>query len=135
MKLQIYSDGGARGNPGPAAGGAVIKNSESGETILNCSEYFGETTNNQAEYRALILGLQKAKGIFKRNGMNRTNKKELECFVGGFNAYSYFCSLTGQNSAMLGDFEKGKTLTDEFTKEFNVNVPEGSPTGDNDSIK
>lgn len=34
-----------------------------------------------------------------------------------------------------GDFEKGKTLTDEFTKEFNVNVPEESPTGDNDSIK
>ncbi len=84
MKLQIYSDGGARGNPGPAAAGAVIKNSESGEIILKCSEYLGKTTNNQAEYRALILGLQKAKRIFKMNRTNRTdgtNKKEVKCFL------------------------------------------------------
>ncbi len=84
MKLQIYSDGGAHGNPGPAAAGAVIKNSESGKTILNCSEYIGETTNNQAEYRALILGLQKAKGIFKKcRGAKSCArvKKELECFL------------------------------------------------------
>ncbi len=78
MKLQIYSDGGARGNPGPAAAGAVIKNLESGEIILKCSEYLGETTNNQAEYRALILGLQKAKGVFKAH---KTDKKEIECFL------------------------------------------------------
>ena len=78
MKLQIYSDGGARGNPGPAAAGAVIKNSESGETVLNCSEYLGETTNNQAEYRALILGLQKVKGVFKTRARV---KKEIECFL------------------------------------------------------
>ena len=78
MKLQIFTDGGARGNPGPAAGGAVIKDSKSGEIILKSSEYFGRTTNNQAEYRALILGLQRAKGIFKKH---KADTKELECFL------------------------------------------------------
>ncbi len=78
MKLQIFTDGGARGNPGPAAVGVVIKNSKSGEIILKCSEYLGETTNNQAEYQALILGLQKAKGIFKTY---KTGKGEIECFL------------------------------------------------------
>lgn len=59
MKLKIYSDGGARGNPGPAAAGVVIKN-EKGETISGFGKYLGEQTNNFAEYTALILGLKKA---------------------------------------------------------------------------
>ncbi len=55
----LYCDGAARGNPGPASAGAVLKN-EKGEIIDEVSEYLGETTNNQAEYQALILGLKKA---------------------------------------------------------------------------
>ncbi len=84
-KLITYTDGGARGNPGPAAGGAVIKN-DIGEIILKTSKYLGETTNNVAEYEALILALQKAKGIFKsrsRDAINRvsTKDKNLECYL------------------------------------------------------
>lgn len=78
MKLKIFTDGGARGNPGPAAIGIVIKNSESGEVVLKCSSYLGETTNNQAEYQALILALQKAKGVFK---MHKINKGKIDCFL------------------------------------------------------
>ncbi|MFZ2969926.1 MAG: ribonuclease HI family protein [Minisyncoccia bacterium] len=63
-KLFICTDGGARGNPGPAACGVVIKN-EKGVLILEASKYIGNATNNQAEYEALILALQKAKEIFK----------------------------------------------------------------------
>jgi ribonuclease HI len=59
MKLKIYSDGGARGNPGPAGIGVVIYN-ERGEICEKLKKYIGETTNNQAEYQALILGLEKA---------------------------------------------------------------------------
>ena len=55
----LYTDGGARGNPGPAAGGAVLKSPE-GEVVDTCSKYLGETTNNQAEYIALIIGLEMA---------------------------------------------------------------------------
>ncbi|MFA6594057.1 MAG: ribonuclease HI family protein [Candidatus Buchananbacteria bacterium] len=57
MKAIIHSDGGARGNPGPAGIGAVIK---IGEKQIELKHYIGETTNNQAEYRALILALEHA---------------------------------------------------------------------------
>src|SRR3989344_4464499 len=59
MKLKTYSDGGARGNPGPAAIGVVVYG-ESGRPLFQAGEYIGETTNNQAEYRALIVALDKA---------------------------------------------------------------------------
>ncbi|PIR26065.1 MAG: ribonuclease H [Deltaproteobacteria bacterium CG_4_10_14_0_2_um_filter_43_8] len=62
MELTIYTDGAARGNPGPAAAGAILFDAE-GETLGTVSEYLGETTNNQAEYRALVLALEKAKSL------------------------------------------------------------------------
>lgn len=62
MKIIIHTDGGARGNPGPAGIGVVIEN-EKGEKLAELSEYIGETTNNVAEYEALIRGLQKAKEL------------------------------------------------------------------------
>ncbi|MBU1130568.1 ribonuclease HI family protein [Patescibacteria group bacterium] len=62
QKLKIYSDGGARGNPGPAACGVVIKDAKS-QTISKHSKYLGETTNNQAEYAGVLLGLQEAKKL------------------------------------------------------------------------
>ena len=62
MKLTIFTDGGARGNPGPAASAAVLKN-QAGEIVATTSRYLGETTNNQAEYTAIILGLEKAKEL------------------------------------------------------------------------
>lgn len=57
-KLKIYTDGGARGNPGPAGIGAVVYN-EKGELILEVSEFIGNTTNNQAEYKAVVSVLEK----------------------------------------------------------------------------
>ena len=59
----VYTDGGARGNPGPAAVGVVYKSGK-GETIKKISETIGEATNNVAEYKAVILALKKAKQIF-----------------------------------------------------------------------
>lgn len=58
--IQTYTDGGSRGNPGPAAIGVVIKN-EKGKNISTFKEYIGETTNNQAEYKALAKALEIAK--------------------------------------------------------------------------
>jgi ribonuclease HI len=60
LKLNIYTDGGARGNPGPAGIGVVIEDAETGKTLEEHSVYLGETTNNQAEYKAVILGLDRA---------------------------------------------------------------------------
>ncbi len=59
-KLIIYTDGGARGNPGPAGIGAIAKNKK-GDVVFEISEYIGETTNNQAEYKALVAAIVKAK--------------------------------------------------------------------------
>ncbi|MFH0892685.1 MAG: ribonuclease HI family protein [Candidatus Falkowbacteria bacterium] len=61
-KLIIYTDGGARGNPGPAGIGAVLKN-EAGETVAEISEYLGVATNNQAEYKAVVAAIKKAKEL------------------------------------------------------------------------
>ncbi len=58
-KIFINTDGASRGNPGPAAIGVTLKNSDE-ETVATISEKIGITTNNQAEYRALIAGLKKA---------------------------------------------------------------------------
>lgn len=58
-KLIIYSDGGSRGNPGPSAAGYVVMNT-SYEVIDQGGQYLGLTTNNQAEYHGVRLGLEKA---------------------------------------------------------------------------
>ena len=58
-KLIIYTDGGARGNPGPAGIGAIILD-EQGNELAIVSEYLGIATNNQAEYMAVIAALEKA---------------------------------------------------------------------------
>ena len=59
MKATLHTDGGARGNPGPAGIGAVLYD-ETGEEIGQVSESLGATTNNVAEYKALIAGLELA---------------------------------------------------------------------------
>jgi ribonuclease HI len=56
--LRLYTDGAARGNPGPAGIGIVVE-AEDGTRLWGGCAYVGETTNNQAEYRALIAGLRK----------------------------------------------------------------------------
>lgn len=62
-KLIIYTDGGARGNPGPAGAGAVILNAK-GEIVREISDYLGTATNNVAEYEALIRALSAAREMF-----------------------------------------------------------------------
>lgn len=61
--LQIYTDGGSRGNPGPAACAAVIKDGQ-GKLIAHISRYLGKTTNNQAEYQGVVLALEKIAAYF-----------------------------------------------------------------------
>jgi len=58
-KLVVNVDGGARGNPGPAAIGAVVQDA-GGEVVEERGERIGRATNNVAEYRALLLGIERA---------------------------------------------------------------------------
>ena len=73
-KLIVYTDGGSRGNPGPAAIGVVLKNSEE-KNIKSYSETIGKTTNNEAEYKAVILALKKIKALF---GKKKIKNMEIE---------------------------------------------------------
>lgn len=58
----VWTDGGARGNPGPAGYGAVIEDGQ-GQTLAELAEYLGETTNNQAEYWGVIAALEKIQSL------------------------------------------------------------------------
>jgi ribonuclease HI len=70
-KLIIFTDGGARGNPGPAGIGAAIYD-ENKVMVAEISQYLGVATNNQAEYKALIAAISKA---------NELGAKELDCYL------------------------------------------------------
>lgn len=70
-KLIIFTDGGARGNPGPAGIGAVLYD-EKNQVVAEISQYLGVATNNQAEYRALIAALREA---------TRLGAKEVICYL------------------------------------------------------
>ena len=76
MKITIYTDGGSRGNPGPAAIGVVI--TAQGQTIKKYGEYIDEATNNQAEYQAVIFALKKVKLLY---GKKKTKQMEIEIKV------------------------------------------------------
>ena len=58
-KIEIYVDGGSRGNPGPSGVGVVILDAN-GKRLKEISKYIGVTTNNIAEYNALLYGLEEA---------------------------------------------------------------------------
>lgn len=70
MKGVLHTDGGARGNPGPAAIGVILESH--GRTLVSLSEGIGTVTNNVAEYAALLRGLEEA----QKHGVT-----DLECFL------------------------------------------------------
>lgn len=70
-KILLYTDGGSRNNPGPAATGFVLKD-ESGKILKKGGTFLGLATNNEAEYQALIEGLTEAK---------KFNPQSLTCFL------------------------------------------------------
>lgn len=72
MKYIIFTDGGARGNPGPAAGAFVIVNGNSG-VVSEGGKFLGETTNNFAEYSALIMALETAAKVLPKDAQVDVN--------------------------------------------------------------
>lgn len=83
MKFIIHADGGARGNPGPAGAGAVIRD-EFGVVVTSVSQFLGHRTNNYAEYEAVILAFEalfKHVPAMEREATNVTVKLDSELIV------------------------------------------------------
>jgi ribonuclease HI len=106
MKLIIYTDGLSKGNPGTAAIGAIIKD-ERGKTLATISQRIGITTNNVAEYQALIAALQKA---IKLKGTKVEIRSDSELMVRQLNG-RYKIKAVGlrplylEAAQLLGQFE------------------------------
>jgi ribonuclease HI len=119
MKVRVHVDGGARGNPGPAAAAAVTSSLD-GEVLDESARYLGAVTNNVAEYEALLLGLERAlalgakevevindaeliakqvKGIYrvKHEDMRRLHRKALDV-LSGFDRWSIRSVPRDQNA-------------------------------------
>ncbi len=62
-RLLVEADGGSRGNPGPAAYGALVRDADSGDLLDEDAQYLGVTTNNVAEYSGLVSGLRMARAV------------------------------------------------------------------------
>jgi len=107
MKGSIFTDGGARGNPGPAASGAVLKD-ENKNTIDIKGKYLGTSTNNVAEYEGIILGLLTAK---------KHDITDLECFLDSELVVKQLKGLYKvKNEGLKELFIKVKALEKDFVK-------------------
>jgi ribonuclease HI len=106
MKATIFSDGGARGNPGPAGIGFVLKIEE--DELIEVGEYVGKATNNQAEYLAIRKGLERAL---------KEKVNEIDCFL---DSELVVKQLKGEyrvkNHGLRPIFEEVKVLAGKFDK-------------------
>jgi ribonuclease HI len=112
--IYLYTDGGARGNPGPGAIGIVLKDSNR-KTIMEMGKYLGTCTNNEAEYRALIEGLTLCK---------EKKADEITCHL---DSELIVKQLKGQykvkNQRLRVLFDKIKNLETKFSTVSYIHIP------------
>jgi len=115
VKYVLYSDGGSRGNPGPSAAGFVIMDSETGQVIEEGGVYLGITTNNQAEYHGLRLGVERAieKGI-----LTLECRLDSQLVVNQVNGNYHI-----KNQDLWPIYERVKSYTPQFEKILFVYIP------------
>jgi ribonuclease HI len=107
VKVVVHVDGGARGNPGPAAAAAVISTPD-GEVVDEATERLGVATNNVAEYRGLLLGLERARALGATE-VEVVNDSELVAHqvTGRYKVkHPEMQELHGRAMALLGGFER-----------------------------
>jgi ribonuclease HI len=113
-RLRLYSDGAARGNPGPSGAGAVLIE-PGGQVIARLGKYLGHQTNNYAEYMGLILGLKHAKTL---------GAKEIEIFA---DSELLIRQLGGRyqvkSTTLRPLYEEAVKLLNDFSRVKLVHVP------------
>ena len=112
MKLVLHVDGGARGNPGPAAVGVVVSTPD-GDVLQEHSERIGQATNNVAEYRAVLLGLEHARRLGASDVEIIGDSELVARQLGGSYKVKHpsMKPLHQQATAALRDFEKWSIRT------------------------
>ncbi|WP_164010059.1 ribonuclease HI family protein [Pyxidicoccus trucidator] len=113
-RLRVYSDGAARGNPGPAGAGAVLMDLD-GNVVARLGKFLGHQTNNQAEYKGLLLGLKHAKALGAR---------EVEVFADSELLIRQLGGRYQVKSPLLKPlFDEARLLLGAFSKVKLVHVP------------
>jgi ribonuclease HI len=113
-RIIVFSDGGARSNPGPAAIAFIIQ-SENGQTLITKARYIGSCTNNQAEYEALIAALESALAL---------NAEEVTCHLDSeLVAKQLTGEYTVKNLELKEMWNKVQELNKHFKKVSFINVP------------
>jgi ribonuclease HI len=109
----LYTDGAARGNPGPAGAGVHIETRDGG-LVDEISEYLGETTNNVAEYRALLLALERARDLGGREIEIRSDSELVVRQMTGL--------YRVRNPALLPLYERANALARSFASVAYIHV-------------
>ncbi len=119
MHLKVFTDAGARGNPGPAAFAFLIYSKE-GKVLKEHASYIGEATNNEAEYRGLIAGLEEAKRL-SADEVTVTMDSELVVnqMLGKYRVKA---------ANLLPIYERARQLFDCFAKASIVHAPREHPS-------
>lgn len=111
-RVVAHVDGGARGNPGPAGVGVVVTD-ESGAELDRANDYIGEATNNVAEYRAVLLAIERARQLGAR-ALELVNDSELVArqLTGEYRVKNEdLRRLHGQALKALGEFDRWSVRT------------------------
>ena len=104
-RLIVYTDGAARGNPGPAGAGAHLEDG-SGKHVASAEQYLGEATNNVAEYAALLLGLERAHALGARDVEVRADSELMVKQMRG--------EYRVRNAGLKPLFERARALASRF---------------------
>ena len=114
MKLILYTDGGARGNPGPGAIGVIIK-TPSGGVIKEIGKSIGKSTNNEAEYKAIITGLE---------ACLEKGAKDLECYLDSQLVVSQLKGEFKVKDAKLKNlWKQAKNIEKKFKEVLYIHIP------------
>lgn len=111
-RITIHTDGGARGNPGPAGIGAVLQYNDQQEHL---KEYIGEATNNQAEYRAVLMALERAAVLGAKDVTVYLDSELVQQQLSG--------NYKVKNQDLAALFVKIWNLSQRFTKIKYIHVP------------
>ncbi|MEI7837524.1 MAG: reverse transcriptase-like protein [Planctomycetota bacterium] len=115
LEVIVYIDGGSRGNPGPAAAGVVVTAADDGTVLHEAGHFIGRATNNVAEYRGLLAGLEAARKLGASGVAVRSDSELLVRQMQGI--------YRVKNAGLIPLFQQARTLCQGLKKVSFTHVP------------